>query len=218
MQQLYLHGHGHLSYLIKENRPACGCLKKSLFGGSSPCECTAFMAKEFTAYELFSKPSTVEINKGPLASLAQVVDGLCNHLFSCTCFSLKQHVAVHHCHLLHYLENLLHGRACPDKTRNHAVTVHGVTQFAVLLPHDDLLFHSVYHETDIMLAAGLGEIVEGSLSGGINGRFDASMACNDNGLSIRVKLLKLFKDFEAIDIRKLEIYQRDITWIGTNIP
>src|SRR5262245_35192542 len=93
-EQLDLKLQRNFSHLVQEKSPPVGQLKPANLRRNGPCEGALFMSEEFAFEESGWNGRTVELDKSPLATVAEIVKRPRHELLSAACFTQNQHGGV----------------------------------------------------------------------------------------------------------------------------
>ena len=173
-----------------------------------PREGPLLVAEQLRFQQVLGQRRAVDGNEGPRGALAVGVDGPRHQLLARPGLSQHEDIGLGARGLLDQLEHADHGGAAPDDVLEAERLLELLAEVAVLESQLALAQRAVDGDAELVGGEGLGQVVEGPLLHGADGRLDAGERGDDDHRQVRVDAMSPAQQLQALDARHLEIGQQ----------
>ena len=207
----------HICSFVQEQRAAAGALEETLVLTLGARETAFLVAEDLTLNQVGRDRAAVNSQKGPFATAAEVVYGLCHHFLAGAAFAGDEDRDAGAGHARDLLVDAQHGRTLAPQVPEMAALHELDRQLRHLGFQHRWLHDARKHTLQLLEVDGLDEIVGSAQTQRLDRGLDAGVPGAQHDFRIGHDV-RVSQQFHAVAIGQTQVEQQDVGLLQCNLP
>jgi hypothetical protein len=204
----------HFADLVEQERPPFRHLEEAFLVSGRAGERAFLVAEELRLDQVLGNGGAVDLDERPLGALAVVMQRVGDELLARAILTLNEDVRIAPGDALHELEHLVHLLALADDVAEPELPLELLLEQQVLADEIAPLDRALEHGEQ---RVGLDRLLDEAVSAGLHGLDrlrHASVAGDDDDFRVRMNLLELAQELQAVGVRQQHVRDDDVRLPG----